>query len=564
FAQAIAAQKRRIDEAARDADNLERARAQIATASAALAKNDAAAAMAAAERAIGFAPNDADSKALYAKAAGAKATADALAREQGRRQDAETSAAKLLAEAQAAQAEMNRQLEVYTKAKTEAEALTRSLSDRQLDDKKELFAKMREARRAREALVRAWAACEGAAQNVLATLAPYATDLAKLPPSYLAGRAILAELYHHRLLEAKRQRSPPDIEAYRNLLRRVDDGTYASELADKAKLTVTGIAGATIMARRLVESDADTHLVPTGEPLPIVPGTEMELAAGTWQITAADTIISVVLSSEKPTALAWPQTLRSIPGLALRYVPANPKVAGSKPFMLGVTEITVGQYVAFLKEPENFSAIKKMYKEVVGSRERAEAIQYPHVPTTGSGAPAVQLVKKAGDESELVDIRPLGSADEPACLITRADAEDFCAWLSKKQGFKVRLPLKAEWQFAANGGDSARVFPWGDHFDGNFAVSSAREQRTEAAKVKSVPIDCGPFGHYDLGGNLREWLGDRNSPKERGAAGSHGSLIAGGSWSDDTEQWFKTTYIESVEPGVRHPAIGFRVLVELP
>ncbi len=564
----------RVAAAAKAADNLKRARELSAKAAASLDAADPDDAMKSAEQAIGFASDDADTKAMYARATLEKQRIEFQRGEVKRRQEAETNAAKLLEGARKAQAEMNAQRDIYLGKRQEAEVLGKKLADKPIADKSPVFAAIQASEQARKALVQEWANCEGLANNVVATLEPFA-GADKKPQAYREGLSILAQLYHNRLVEAQATRNLPEIEAFRNLLARADrlDHTYAAELAGTARLKVTGKPGAVVMARRVVVQP-DTRLAADGEPMPIEPGKDYDLASGTWQLQAADTIVSLVLRSDQPTVFAWPENLKSVPGIPLRFVPGNlhVPVGGEpplKPFMLGVNEITIAQYLAFVKE-ESLPAIKKIYKDFAKSHANGENPQpppYPHLPMNQAFIPKQVKFETAKDETEIRDISVMPGVpmDSPVISITREDARDFCVWLSKKNGVKARLPLKSEWQFAACGDDIQRVYPWGGHFDANFTCSSAAKLVEVAAKVGSVSYDVGPFGHFDLAGNVREWLGDDGrSNQDPRAAGAHHALIAGGAYSDDDEHWFRSTYSESVDDAIRAEMIGFRILVELP
>jgi formylglycine-generating enzyme required for sulfatase activity len=104
------------------------------------------------------------------------------------------------------------------------------------------------------------------------------------------------------------------------------------------------------------------------------------------------------------------------------------------------------------------------------------------------------------------DLRPMN------CL-TWYLAFAFCAWDGG------RLPTEAEWLFAALGGDQQRVYPWGDdeptrdrasfdcRADGNPDCSF-----TDVVLVGTLPAGRGAFGHFELAGNLLEWLLDSYDP----------------------------------------------------
>ena len=427
-------------------------------------------------------------------------------------------------------------------------------------EKGPLFAAVSEQKAARSAIAEHWALAEGKANSALAALIEFPAD-AKANEV----RKVLCQLYLSRLREARRTRSLPEINAFTNLIRRFDpDGSFKRELDNQGQLTVSGTLTAGVTAR-LLEEGADTRLVPVGEALPLTVGAAMALPAGSYLVTSGTQSLSVVIASGQNRTIVWPGALPTIAGVPLAYVPANGE---QKAFMLGVSEVTVSQYLEFLRSPAVFAAIGKRYRE---SFDSGKPLSFPFVPSAQVGDDAFaplyfELGHAAKDEGQLSGIRvnPKVDGQLPMGKVTRSDAEAYCAWLSQTTSLKVRLPKAREWQFAANGGDERRVYPWGGYFVGQFAataLSAGAEQ--QAVKIGSFPADSGPFGHRDLAGNVREWLGDRESDGPL-AAGASGGLIAGGSYSSDNPLTFVTTFNESVEPQAAYLPIGFRILVELP
>jgi formylglycine-generating enzyme required for sulfatase activity len=113
-----------------------------------------------------------------------------------------------------------------------------------------------------------------------------------------------------------------------------------------------------------------------------------------------------------------------------------------------------------------------------------------------------------------------GAAQRPVTCVTWYGAEMYC------RGQHKRLPLEAEWEFAAKGA-ADRPFPWGadaDHLDGvAYHLSGSRDVGTSAK-------DVSPEGVFDLAGNVAEWVqSDQNTPDKRVARG--GSYLSDGACS---------------------------------
>jgi formylglycine-generating enzyme required for sulfatase activity len=244
----------------------------------------------------------------------------------------------------------------------------------------------------------------------------------------------------------------------------------------------------------------------------------------------------------------------------LRAVLAPP---GGSAFALGTVEITQRQYHAFLTDPSVWPRVQKAWTASV--RDPAtDLVLLPRRSPSPDGA-TWQIFAAGDDHATLERVTlPDALADMPVTGISRDDAEAYCAWLAKRSGVAVRLPTRAEWQWAATGGDQQRVFPWGALFDPAFTVSALGfpPDQADVQKPGSRPDDRGPFGHQDLGGNVREWLSDRPSPDDRTAW--FGALMAGGGWHDAQPDQFRSAFVESAAPNLPNGEIGFRILVPLP
>ena len=125
--------------------------------------------------------------------------------------------------------------------------------------------------------------------------------------------------------------------------------------------------------------------------------------------------------------------------------------------------------------------------------------------------------------------------DSPVVCVSWLDAASYCNWRSKRArlapaysirdgGRRVifdpeadgyRLPIEAEWEFAARNGGSDILFPWGDDSDESGALAVANFNPDETAldpwpntnPVKAFP--AAPSGLYGMAGNVCEWCQDR-------------------------------------------------------
>ena len=107
---------------------------------------------------------------------------------------------------------------------------------------------------------------------------------------------------------------------------------------------------------------------------------------------------------------------------------------------------------------------------------------------------------------------PSKSTKAPNCPVDTVgvdDAKSFCAKLSQKSGFDVRLPTEAEWEYASRGGRDTKWFYGDDDAKiGDYAWFK------DNAGGKSHPVGQkkpNPFGLYDIYGNVCERISDTYS-----------------------------------------------------
>ena len=164
------------------------------------------------------------------------------------------------------------------------------------------------------------------------------------------------------------------------------------------------------------------------------------------------------------------------------------------------------------------------------------------------------------------------SAQNAASCISWDDATAFCKKLSQKVGRTVRLPTEAEWEYACRAGSKTKYYFGDDHsklgdyawYDKNAAALGDNYAHPVGRKKPNA------WGLYDMHGNVCEWCLDyrkvyyyapwRSAVDPKGPASGSCRVLRGGSFSM-SPGGCHSAHRGGGTPDLRHNTFGFRVVL---
>jgi formylglycine-generating enzyme required for sulfatase activity len=161
---------------------------------------------------------------------------------------------------------------------------------------------------------------------------------------------------------------------------------------------------------------------------------------------------------------------------------------------------------------------------------------------------------------------PAGEDDGPVANVSWTDTKQFIAWLVQKTQKNYRLPSEAEWEYAARGGTETEYW-WGDQLKAGMADCKGCGGTYTVRPTKVGSFASNPFGLYDMGGGVDQWVEDcwhngyqsapnDGSPWIEAGCGSH--VIRSGSWENDPS-YVRAASRDHYDTEIRYPTHGFRV-----
>jgi formylglycine-generating enzyme required for sulfatase activity len=215
---------------------------------------------------------------------------------------------------------------------------------------------------------------------------------------------------------------------------------------------------------------------------------------------------------------------------------------------MGVHDVTVGQFRAFVKE--------------TGYQTEAEK--------SGEGAYVLrqnfdwQLDAKANWQNPGLD----QTDDHPVVCVSWNDAKAFCDWLSNKEGKTYALPTEAQWEYACRAGSRTKFFFGDDDQDLDQYAWHVADSEVKTHPVGQLKSNA--WGLYDMHGNIWQWTADwfaadyyQKSCKEDPPGPMLGStrVIRGGGGIAAGKEARAAFRSGDYVPSLRSTHLGFRVVL---
>lgn len=240
-------------------------------------------------------------------------------------------------------------------------------------------------------------------------------------------------------------------------------------------------------------------------------------------------------------------------------------VHAAKPFAVAKTEVTLGQYLTFLKETG-----------------------YTHSPAD-CGVPTVTNDRYdwktiAGGPA---DPGYVASPDHPVTCVSGHDAVAFAEWFSKKYKRRYRLPTSVEWEIIARAGTRS-AFSFGDDESRICEYARFADAGTTLGRARRVRVTCPPrdsegpsrvaslkpnaWGFFDTVGNAWEWTSDcpgspghvRAMKQAQSRLGECAFSLIGGGWNSVVVQ-LRPGHRDNIQskPYHRTSVNGFRLAADV-
>ncbi|NWJ49144.1 MAG: formylglycine-generating enzyme family protein [Chloroflexi bacterium] len=258
-----------------------------------------------------------------------------------------------------------------------------------------------------------------------------------------------------------------------------------------------------------------------------------------------DTRQGVGVREDGTPAIVW---LPVAPGgeVKIEYKKESFKV---EPFYIAQYQVTYAQYRAFVQapggyqNPEWWQGFPKKYQPQELRNQSTRLTNYPR--DTISWYQSVAFTRWVNSRLRGLELAQPGGGSKP--LVVGGNAQ-------------IRLPTEWEWQWAAQGGEEERKYPWGGWQEGYANTEGAGLNRVTA--VGMYPQGAAKCGALDMSGNLREWcLNKYQKPEEVAVDDSDDSRVVRGGSFGSTLALASCVYRGSSGADSGLSGFGFRVVL---
>ena len=238
----------------------------------------------------------------------------------------------------------------------------------------------------------------------------------------------------------------------------------------------------------------------------------------------------------------------------------------TKPFWIGLCEVTIGQFLYYLQNPNG------------DANEPKKADKDKEISWTNEYCPITKEYKMKSGGGDF-----WGDENQPVVGINWKAADQFCKWLTKRESlakrlpdaYEYRLPTEAEWEYACRASTSkdkalppSTVYCFGD--DAGALSDYAWFKLNSGGKTfpagKKKP---NAWGLYDMHGNVWEWCYDWydgpyleievKDPKGSDASTDNLKVLRGGSFMSDANELGSSARYP-LDYKIAKKNVGFRIV----
>jgi formylglycine-generating enzyme required for sulfatase activity/class 3 adenylate cyclase len=265
-----------------------------------------------------------------------------------------------------------------------------------------------------------------------------------------------------------------------------------------------------------------------------------------------------------PAASPTPQSVPPEPSPTAAPAQAAP---AASPSPATVPSPAPGQAMAAVREPDML-AIRGGYFAMGGNDDPTERPihQVAIKPFSMGKYPVTVREWNECAAAKACGFTASGKDDSPVTNVSWTDATQYAGWLAQATRKPYRLPSEAEWEYAARGGTQTKYW-WGDKLQPGMAACKDCGDASVEQPVKVGSSRPNPFGLYDMGGGVDQWVEDcwhknyQGAPTD-GSAWTGGDctshVLRSGSWKNDA-RYVRPANRDSYDTNVRYPTHGFRV-----